>query len=417
MYAKSGIIGGWNIASTNLSSNNGAVGISSGIYTSFWAGSTNSFDAPFRVTPAGVLTAKSGTVGGWTIGATSLTTNGGGTGMSSSSYPFWAGNTTPEDAPFRVSIAGALKATGVDISGKITATSGAISGSLLIGNVNGTLITDGTITTGKIATNTIKASNIEANTITGSKIAANTITTTNIATNTITASNIKVGALGGFTITSTNMTGGTGTGAVGIAAGTGTSFWAGGTNSTAPFRVTNTGVLTAQSGTVGGWTLGANSIKSGTGSGVYTAMQSNPSSSTYAFACGSTDADNYSGAPFRVKHDGQLYIDRVWSSVGTATNLIRKYNDGTGLRLQVGSTQQNCPTGIYCPSDSNVWIIKGTGVRLKLGSDTSGYSSIYFTNVASNSPDSDYYGKLYVDNVSGDLYYRNNITNVSTKIS
>lgn len=78
----------------------------------------------------GRIEATDGHIGGWTIGASTLTS--GGVGMSSTTatngVSFWAGNTTPTSAPFRVLNNGKLFSTDADISGKITATSGTIGG-------------------------------------------------------------------------------------------------------------------------------------------------------------------------------------------------------------------------------------------------------------------------------------------------
>ncbi|MFH2073207.1 MAG: hypothetical protein ABIJ75_10200 [Actinomycetota bacterium] len=95
------------------------------------------------------LYAEGGTVGGWTLAATTLT--GGdailaadgnlylGTGNdiarmspTNATYRLWVGHATGGSAPFRVSKAGALFASGATISGAITATSGSIEGWLTI---------------------------------------------------------------------------------------------------------------------------------------------------------------------------------------------------------------------------------------------------------------------------------------------
>lgn len=77
-----------------------------------------------------------GHIGGWTIGATTLTS--GGVGMSSTTaangVSFWAGNATPTSAPFRVLNGGKLYATDADITGTITATAGKIGGWSVSGN-------------------------------------------------------------------------------------------------------------------------------------------------------------------------------------------------------------------------------------------------------------------------------------------
>lgn len=84
----------------------------------------------------GRIEATDGHIGGWTIGATALTS--GGVGMSSTTatngVSFWAGNATPTSAPFRVLNGGKLFATDADITGTITATAGKIGGWSISGN-------------------------------------------------------------------------------------------------------------------------------------------------------------------------------------------------------------------------------------------------------------------------------------------
>lgn len=84
----------------------------------------------------GRIEATDGHIGGWTIGATALTS--GGVGMSSTTaangVSFWAGNATPTSAPFRVLNNGKLYATDADITGTITATAGRIGGWSISGN-------------------------------------------------------------------------------------------------------------------------------------------------------------------------------------------------------------------------------------------------------------------------------------------
>ena len=81
------------------------------------------------LTIAGTLVATAGSIGGWTINATSLTDAAGTVGMSSAvtvgdDIRFWAGDSTPASAEFRVFESGALVATSATITGAITATSG-----------------------------------------------------------------------------------------------------------------------------------------------------------------------------------------------------------------------------------------------------------------------------------------------------
>jgi len=157
--ASAGAIGGWTINSSYLGATN--VGMSPADYP-FYAGATyaNRTTAPYRVTPAGVLTATSGTVGGWTLGASSLT--GGNATLHNSGYlslgtgndiarldavdalyRLWAGNAIPASAPFRVTKAGALTASDATITGTINATAGNITGSLYVGGSGNRLHLDG----------------------------------------------------------------------------------------------------------------------------------------------------------------------------------------------------------------------------------------------------------------------------------
>lgn len=85
----------------------------------------------------GNITATTGTIGGWDIGDTDLTSDDGATGMASSGgYRIWVGDATPANAEFRVSSAGALTATSATITGAITATSGTLGTLGITGTLN-----------------------------------------------------------------------------------------------------------------------------------------------------------------------------------------------------------------------------------------------------------------------------------------
>ena len=93
--------------------------------------------SPFEVESDGTLFSKSGTIGGFTIDDHSLTSGSGAyiTGMSSSGahHAFWAGGEEYNAAKFKVGHDGHLYASDVDLTGKITATSGSFSGSIEAG--------------------------------------------------------------------------------------------------------------------------------------------------------------------------------------------------------------------------------------------------------------------------------------------
>lgn len=124
---------------------------------------------------------------------------------------------------------------------------------LRVGTTNKiTLANDGTVTIvgeGSGITN-IDGGNIQTNTVTATQIAANTITATQIAAGTITASEIAAGTITGTEISSsTTITAGSGTD-VGVLDGADSTYriYAGHTTpSSANFRVSKSGILTAHS--------------------------------------------------------------------------------------------------------------------------------------------------------------------------
>lgn len=182
----------------------------------------------FYVTNAGALTAKSGSIAGWSFNTTSLyktnatpgyntstmvistgtasTNNIGGGGTTSKTWMISAGT------GFGVTTAGALYCNNAHISGEITATSGTIggasitdgtltvpaaqvSGKLTAATIDGTQITANTITADQIATGAIKTDELDANAVTSAKIKAGEVKADNIATDAVTAIKIQAGAV------------------------------------------------------------------------------------------------------------------------------------------------------------------------------------------------------------------------------
>lgn len=95
---------------------------------------------PFQVTSAGVLTATGATINGtltaganskigpWHVTTTSIYKSNATMGASTSGAAYFGNDGLSVTDKFKVTSAGALTATGVDVSGKITATEGAIGG-------------------------------------------------------------------------------------------------------------------------------------------------------------------------------------------------------------------------------------------------------------------------------------------------
>jgi hypothetical protein len=177
--ATSGVIGGWTIGAADIHAGSGStytqVSSAGGSTPAFSAGSATVTAAPFMVTQSGAITAISGSIGGWTIDSTSGFILGSGAttrGIAVGSTTFYAGSATPSSAPFSVTSAGAL-----------TATSATIIGTITTGNI--------TATGGTIGGVTINATSLSS---TGW-----TLTNAGVMTSTS-------GTIGGLTISSTALT-------------------------------------------------------------------------------------------------------------------------------------------------------------------------------------------------------------------
>jgi hypothetical protein len=234
-----------------------------------------------NVTVRGYVAATSGTVGGWTINATSLQDTGGLVGMSSAvtagdDIRFWAGNVVPASAPFYITEGGVIKATSGTI-GPWTLSATAIS--------TGAFDTLNTLyfgTSGLSLSNTFKVSTAGALTATGASISG-TLTAT-------------AGTIGGFTLASNSLYAGTTTTRIQLSTADGIHL--GATDfADAPFSVTLAGALKATSGTIGGWTLGATELYAGAST---SKIGLDTSNGIYA------GASDFATAPFTVSLAGVL---------------------------------------------------------------------------------------------------------------
>lgn len=76
VYATAGEVGGWSIGANTITADSGAVGLNSeatgGTDWRIWAGNATPGSAPFRVDESGNLYATSGEIGGWTITSSEL---------------------------------------------------------------------------------------------------------------------------------------------------------------------------------------------------------------------------------------------------------------------------------------------------------------------------------------------------------
>ena len=217
-------------------------------------------------------------------------------------------NLTPETATIsanKINIQGVLTAINNDTTTTIDGdkiTTGTITANQLSSDsVNASKIVAGTITADKIANATITGSKLVNGTITGAKIEDSTISNSKIANGTIENAKIKNGTIEGTKIKDATITSAkiSSIDASKITTGTLTSREINNGNGT--FRVTTNGVLTARSGTIGGWSIGTNKLESGSGDNYV--MFNSASGTNTAILCG---GETYNTAKFSVTKAGTL---------------------------------------------------------------------------------------------------------------
>lgn len=212
----------------------------------------------FEVNSDGEIKSTAGSIGGWTINATSISSQPKGKKLTlvqsqaGGDYAFVAGadsSSTVSKAPFYVKHDGTLKATQATIEGKITATSGSFTGTITAseGKIGNWTISSGAITNGVTelkADGSFKSGNFSVSK--AGAISATGGTFTNI---TVTGSSSFSGSLSGATGTfagNLSAAGGTFSGTLKAASG---SF---------------SGTITAGAGSIiGGWSIGAKTLSSG----------------------------------------------------------------------------------------------------------------------------------------------------------
>ena len=161
----------------------------------------------FYVTNAGALTAKSGSIAGWSFNTTSLYKTNATPGYSTATMVISTGTASTKDiggggttsktwmisagTGFGVTTAGALYCNDAHVSGEITATSGTIGGAS---------ITGGTLIVGNANINDINASKINAGDISSERITTNVLTAlqaklTSLNTNNLSAITANLGTI------------------------------------------------------------------------------------------------------------------------------------------------------------------------------------------------------------------------------
>lgn len=84
------------------------------------------------------------------------------------------------------------------------------------------------------------------------------------------------------------------------------------------FQVSSSGSITAKSGTIGGWTIGANKIYAGNSTDGVAVMQRPYSDITWVFAAGGTSHSSYVDCPFRVSKTGAVFCKSVFITTTTS---------------------------------------------------------------------------------------------------
>ena len=106
------------------------------------------------------------------------------------------------------------------------------------------------------------------------------------------------------------------------------------------------GKVTATSGSIGGWNITSTQINStGTTSGLITGLQKQDSG-VWAIAVGATTMSSWADAPFRVKHNGEMWatnahiegnVDAKSGTFGSGTNKINIGTDSTHSSIYYGT--------------------------------------------------------------------------------
>ena len=330
-----GYIGGWYISSSHIgnattkSASTAGMSAATGTGIAFWAGNASndvttakfrvgadgavhatnmtitggsitlknsSNQTMFSVSTEGYLTAKSGQVGGWYIGSDYIgnaSTKANSTvGLSASTTTtdivLWAGNKTASSANFYVTAGGSVSAKALDIyGGSISIKNNSNQEMFAVSSQGSLTAKDGTIGGWYISADHIGTVAVKANSTVG----------------------------------------------MANATGDNVAFWAGNSSnniSTAAFRVTGNGKITATSGSVGGWYIGSN----------YMGNASTKANSTAGFYSSTTTTDivlwagnkTPSSADFYVTAGGKLHcanLDVTGGGINVNSGVFKVESDGT----------------------------------------------------------------------------------------
>ena len=129
------------------------------------------------------------------------------------------------------------------------------------------------------------------------------------------------GSIGGYTISDNTLIGGSGSNCVGMSSKSGVqwAFWTGGEDAgSAPFHVGHNGELHSTKGTIGGWTIGTNTLSAG---GITINSQGSISSSHWS-----------------INSDGTAHFTNVYLTNGNYSQGVDLINFGTNFGVNSSGT-------------------------------------------------------------------------------
>lgn len=174
----------------------------------------------------------------------------------------------------KINIGGVISAinnnTSTTIDGNKIATGSITSSQIKAGAITADKVSSDVITTKNFNSQKINADNITAGTISTSRLDSDVITTKNFSAQDINAEKITTGVLNADRIPTITADKINVTNLSSVSSNLGNISGGNLNIGDGKFSVTNDGVLTATSGTIGGWTLSANTLKNSSGTGTTT---------------------------------------------------------------------------------------------------------------------------------------------------
>ena len=354
--------------------------------TGIWLGDSTFSAADFRVSTNGVLRARSGTIGGWTLGSTylqgtnlKLDTSGITVGATTSSY-FDISPTAlthrnsngTASGKFTLTLGASPQLTidgTITVGGSAVATSGDLSTGLAGKVSNGGVSGDSSFTANNIVykingntnTTTIDGGKITTGTVEAGSVVSTWVYAGNISANQINAGSLSANYLSGGTITGIEFNNGSGT-----------------------FLVTAAGALTASSATITG-ALNADSGRIGDSVNGWTITSDGTlyNGSTYLFP--SSGVSNANGVSYVLYTNRGLYTSSTLGFTAGGTNLV-SYR---GSSPHISSSAAVRINDSFAPNSDNAYSLGFTDARWQIVRSAGGVSTTSDQRLKTNIEDSE----------------------------